>query len=113
VLDRGAVSLTAEARLDPDDAGCGALRTAGVCVAGRCDRVVVDDVVTGSGRTCGSGSGLGVVCANADGATASTALTTAATPSAAAVRPTRVVDAPVITSVRTLHGGSRGFVWRP
>jgi hypothetical protein len=91
-LDRGAVAVTAGAWLDPDDAGCGALRTAGVCVAGGCDGVVFDCVVTGSGRICGSGSGLGVVWPNAGVANA---LATTTAPSAAVVRPNRSSPGPV------------------
>jgi hypothetical protein len=103
--------VTAADRLDPDDAGCGALRTVGVvCVAGRCDGVVCDGIVTGSGWILGSGSGFGVIWAKAGEATPDAALATTTAPSATAIRASRFVDSPaVLTSVAP----SAGSVWRP
>jgi hypothetical protein len=93
--------VTVAGRLGADDTGCGTIRTAGARVTRCDDGVVCDVVVTGSGRTCGSGSGLGVICANAGEATASAALTTTTAHSAAAVPPSRFVDSrSVLTSGR-------------
>jgi hypothetical protein len=83
--------VTVAGRLGADDAGRGALRTTGARVTGCGDGVVCDVVVTGSGRTWGSGSGLGVSWANPGEATASAALRTTTAASAARVRPSRAV----------------------
>jgi hypothetical protein len=107
-LDGRAVGVTAAVALDPDDTGWSALRTVGACVTGCGDGVVCDVVVTGSGRIWGSGSGLGVICANAGEATASAALTTTTAHSAVAVPPSRCVD-----SRSVLTSGRRPFLLAP